>query len=190
MSPLTIQLNFFLGLGTLAAHVAIAILLLSMAYQYATGIRILFLETIGKYAMHLIFLVTLFGVGMSLFYSEILGFVPCGLCWLQRVFLFPQALIVGMALYKRASHTIGDYLIALSIGGVIIGLYQHYLQMGGNDFLPCPASGGDCGQRIMFEFDYITFPLMSATFFMLVIVLCVIQKQIQSKRDTLGHPMS
>ena len=178
MSPLALQLNFILGMGAVAAQVATALLLIALAYEYFTRERIPFLTFVAQYAMHFIFLSSVFGVGMSLYYSEVLGFLPCGLCWFQRIALYPQALIVGIALYKNTTRQVGDYLIGLSILGAVVGFYQHYLQMGGSDLLPCPASGGDCAQRIMFEFNYITFPLMSASFFILVLVLCVVERRV------------
>ena len=118
------------------------------------------------------FLLTLSGTILSLFYSEVLGVAPCGLCWLQRVFLYPQALLFAVALWK-ADRSVADYSIAFSIFGGAIALYQHYLQMGGASILPCPAvaTGVDCAQRYLFEFGYITFPLMSFTIFAFLIVL-------------------
>ena len=109
---------------------------------------------------------------MTLVYSEAFGFVPCGLCWLQRVFLYPQVFILGMALFYKEKIA-ARYGLMLSVPGLIISLYQHYLQMGGNEFLPCPASGGDCAKRIMFEFDFVTFPLVSAFLFLFLIVLYI-----------------
>ena len=90
---------------------------------------------------------------------------------MQRVFLWPQVILFLLALWKN-DRSVADYSIGFSILGGIAALYQHYLQMGGGALIPCPASGaGDCAQRILFEFGYITFPLMSATLFAFLIVL-------------------
>jgi len=44
--------------------------------------------------------------------------------------------------------------------------------MGGNGVLPCPASGvSDCARRYVFEYGYITLPLIGATLFVFLIVL-------------------
>ena len=72
------------------------------------------------------------------------------------------------------------YSIALSILAGSAALYPHYLQMGGTSVLPCPASGaGDCAQRIIFEFGYITLPLMAATLFAFLIVLMLFVRRRQ-----------
>ena len=79
----------------------------------------------------------------------------------------------ALALRKRDSN-IADYSIALSIAGGAAALYQHYLQMGGTSVLPCPASSSeavDCAVRFVFEFGYITFPMMALTLFAFLIVL-------------------
>ena len=177
MTELAQQLNFLLALGTIAIQVAavvLAVLLLLERYKQKT-FRVLTL--VGVYGIQLVFFISLASVGISLFYSEILGFIPCGLCWLQRIFLYPQVILAGMAWYKK-DNKIADYLIALSGVGAVVALYQHYLQMGGSAFIPCPAVGPsiDCAQRFLFEFGYITFPLMSLSVFALIIVLLMTVK--------------
>jgi disulfide bond formation protein DsbB len=109
---------------------------------------------------------------MAVVYSDVFGFVPCGLCWLQRVFLFPQVILLTLALVFR-DQTFYRYGIALSIPGLIIGLYQHYLQMGGPDLVGCPVAGdgADCSARFLFEFGFMTFPLLSAAAFAFLIAV-------------------
>lgn len=136
-------------------------------------------EFLGKWGLWIGFLLSLGGVAISLLYSEILGVLPCGLCWLQRVFLYPQVLLLAIAIWKRDVR-VADYSIAFSIFGGIVALYQHYLQMGGTSVIPCPAvaTGADCAQRYLFEFGYITFPLMSFTIFaFLLIVMLFVRRR-------------
>ncbi len=164
-------LNYLLALGTLAMQVAgagfLAVYFLRKKFTDLQDVA----ELLSRWGLWIAFLLTLGATVMTLYYSEILGFAPCGWCWVQRVFLWPQALLFGVALWKQ-ERAVADFSIALSIFGAAAGLYQHYLQMGGGALIPCPASGaGDCAQRILFEFGYITFPLMSATIFGFLIVL-------------------
>jgi disulfide bond formation protein DsbB len=121
---------------------------------------------VEKYGLLLAFLVTFGGSAMTLFYSEVLGFIPCGLCWMQRVFLYPQVFLLGTALWLK-EQTIKIYALVLCVPGIIIGLYQHYMQMGGADLGVCPTAGvgADCSERIMFEFGFMTFPLLSVIMF-------------------------
>lgn len=165
-------INYWLALGTLLMQlVAAALLSLFFLRKKISDLEGVagFLE---KWGLHGGFLLTVGGIVLTLFYSDVLGFAACGLCWLQRVFLYPQAILFGLALWKK-DRGIADYSIALSLLGGAVALYQHYLQMGGTSVLPCPAVPGatDCAQRFLFEFGYITFPLMAFTLFAFLIVL-------------------
>jgi disulfide bond formation protein DsbB len=166
------SLNFFLALATLLLQIAILVLLALFFARKKFSQFEQVTSFLVAYAIPAGFFLSLVTAGMTLYYSEVLGFVPCGLCWLQRIFLYPQAIILGIAWWKKDRNA-ADYSIALSIIGSVVALYQHYLQMGGTEVLPCPAVAetGSCAQRIIFEFGYITFPLMSFTVFAVLIVL-------------------
>jgi len=168
------QLNFILALGTIFIQIGIVVLLFLYFFKKDST----FLDLLGRYGIHIVFLLTLGGVILSLTYSEIFGFVPCGLCWFQRILLYPQLILSGVALIKK-ERFIADYLISLSVIGSIVALYQHYLQMGGTEILGCPvvSVGADCAKRILFEFGYITFPLMSFTIFAFIIVLMLVVRR-------------
>lgn len=164
MSGFVETLNLILATGGLVLFGATVFLL----YDLYTD-RV-FAAHIRRFAQKAAFFLTVGGIFMTLLYSEAFGFVPCGLCWMQRVFLYPQAIILGVSLYIKDS-TVILYTLALSIGGLIVGLYQHYLQMGGAEFIACPTSGGDCTKRILFEYGFMTFPLLSVSLFTFLIVL-------------------
>ena len=167
------SINYWLALATLVMQIVgiafSALFFLRKKFEDLAPIA-LFLETWGLWIG---LLITLGGVTLSLFYSEILGVAPCGLCWLQRVFLYPQAILFAVAIWKQERFIV-DYSIALSIFGGVVALYQHYLQMGGTSIVPCPAvatQATDCAVRFLFELGYITFPLMSFSVFAFLIVL-------------------
>lgn len=174
MTPLVSNLNFLLACATLISQIVFIALVLAYALRKKNALLEHFFNAATSYALPFAFLLALGGTIMSLVYSEIFGFIPCGLCWMQRVFLYPQVILLGMALWKKDAR-IADYIIALSILGAIYALDQHFLQMGISSGLPCPASGdGDCAKRILFEFNYITFPLMSFTAFVWQIGLMIL----------------
>jgi len=169
--PTVEALNYLLALGVLAMQLAgagfLALYFLQKKFTDLQDIA----RLLSRWGMWLAFLLTLGATVMTLYYSEILGFAPCGWCWVQRVFLWPQVVLFALALWKN-DRSVADYSIGFSILGGVAALYQHYLQMGGQTLVPCPASGaGDCAQRILFEFGYVTFPLMAATLFAFLIVL-------------------
>ena len=156
--------NHILAIGGIGLFLGATVLIIDL-YSSKT-----FVPLINRFGLWLAFLVTLTASALTLVYSEIFGFVPCGLCWFQRVFLFSQVFILATALYYRDLLT-PRHGIVLSVAGLVFSLYQHYLQMGGNEFVKCPLSGGDCVKRYFFEFGFITFPLLSAFAFIFLIAL-------------------
>lgn len=166
-------LNLLLGYGTLVLQI-VAFFFFAL---FLVRSRIPDLEEVAafleKWGLWIAFVLALGGTAMSLFYSEVLGFAPCTWCWWQRVFLYPQVILFGLAAIKN-DRRIADYSIGLSVAGSIVALYQHYLQMGGSSIVPCPATlaqATDCAERFFFQFGYITFPLMCFSLFVFLIVL-------------------
>lgn len=133
-----------------------------------------FLSYVHRYALPLGFLATLLGLLLSLFYSEYIGYLPCALCWFQRIFLYPQVFIFAVAWYKR-DFNIFRYSLILSVVGGIIALYHSYIQLGYNELLPCPATGmfADCAKPSFIEFGFVTFPAMSLVLFLFLILLSI-----------------
>lgn len=169
--PSVETINYTLALGTVALQVvSVALLVVFFFRNNATFTGNA--AFIGRWGLWVGFFLTLASIALTLFYSDVLGFQPCPLCWYQRIFLYPQAILLGMAVFKRDIY-IADYSIVLSVIGAAFALYQHALQMLGEGSLPCPASpeGVSCAQRIVFEFGYVTFPLMAFTLFAFLIVL-------------------
>lgn len=125
----------------------------------------------GKNALLFSFIVALTATLGSLFYSEIAGYEPCKLCWFQRILMYPQVIILGMALYKK-HRDIADYGIAISAIGALVAGYHYLLQIGIVPELICSAAGysAACSQRFVMNFGYITIPMMTFTAFLLIIV--------------------
>lgn len=159
-------LNYLVGTATLLLQVAVIALIFIYIWRDAFVERL-----VARYALIVAWLLAAASLVMSLVYSEYFGIIPCGLCWLTRTVMYPQAIILGIAAYKRDASVV-IYSIALSAVGAVITLYQHYLQMGGSEVFQCPASGAsDCARRYLFEYNYITLPLVGATVFVAIIVL-------------------
>lgn len=124
------------------------------------------LQFVAKNGILLAFFTALAATLLSLYYSEIAGFVPCVLCWWQRIFIYPQVLLLALAIYKK-ENSIVDYALLLTFVGGLIALYHTYISYGGAAFLPCGADGISCTRRYVYEFGYITIPLMSLTSFLM-----------------------
>lgn len=121
----------------------------------------------------LIWAQTLVAVLGSLFYSEILNYVPCELCWIQRIFMYPLVIIYGVAILKK------ELVIALpglflSGIGFFISLYHYLIQK-----LPALQEvGGSCGAipcnlQYVNYFGFVTIPFLAGTAFMIIFTLHV-----------------
>ena len=112
----------------------------------------------------------------SLFYSEFAGFAPCDLCWFQRIFMYPLVLLLGVALIKKDNHIV-DYVLSLSVIGLIISLYHNYMYYyngGLNVYCLFGSSSISCIKRYVFEFGYITIPMMALTHFAFITLLFIL----------------
>ncbi|MFE5324541.1 disulfide oxidoreductase [Paenibacillus sp. NPDC056579] len=127
------------------------------------------MRSIGKrYGLYLAWVVSLVAVGGSLFFSEVLRYEPCKLCWLQRIFMYPLVILLGMACYKNDRRLI-PYLLPLSCIGGLISLY-HYAEQkipGLAKLLPCTV-GVPCNVDYIDWFGFVTIPLLALTAFMLI----------------------
>ncbi len=137
-------------------------------------------------SLALAFIVTLTSTVASLFYSEVAGFEPCYLCWFQRIFMYPQIVLLGMALIRKSFRVV-DYSLALALVGGLISLYHNYIYYGGASPLPCNAFGlgTSCLRRYVLEFGYITIPLMALTGFLLLIFFLLLARS-HYKNDLLS----
>lgn len=163
--------NYLLALGTVALQLGTVALLVVWFLSGKEGFSSN-AETIGKWGLWIALALSFAAAFMNHYYNEVLGVPPCDLCWWQRIFLYPQVILFGMAIWKR-DHYVADYAIVLSVLGAGVALYHHALQMFPST-LPCPATGVSCATlSIPFEFGYITYPLMAFSLFVSLIVLMV-----------------
>jgi disulfide bond formation protein DsbB len=126
-------------------------------------------KVISDNSLILAFFVSLFAVTGSLFLSDFARLAPCKLCWFQRVFMFPQVILLGLAAVKN-DYGVKKYVLALSITGSAIAIYHYLLQMSPIP-LPCTDEVVDCAAKQLNYFGYITIPFMSLTAFLLIIIL-------------------
>ena len=169
--------NYLLALGILGMQLAGAALLMVFFFRKQIPSFEKVATFVRTQGMWIGFVLTLAGSFLTLYYSEVLGFPPCPLCWWQRIFLYPQVILFALALWRK-ERVIVDYSTVLSVVGFGFALYHHALQVLPSGSLPCPAEGTiSCAQRFVFEFGYITFPLMAATIFAFLIVLMLFSRE-------------
>lgn len=118
------------------------------------------------------FLISLIATLGSLFYSEILHYQPCKLCWFQRIFMYPQVILLGLAVWHKDLN-IKKYSLSLSVIGLLIAAYHYLMQIGWIIAINCGAVGYSvsCTETFILQYGYITIPMMSLTAFGLMALL-------------------
>lgn len=159
-----------IGFLTLLSNIIFVGVLLVIIFH--AGSRYKLYHFVHTYVLELLFVGILSAVIGSLVYSNIVGYPPCDLCWLQRICMYPQLIIVFMAM-RRGDKTIIDYLVPLSLLGAAVALYQSFLQWGFfvSSGTGCTANGGACAVVYFTQYSYITIPFMSFTVFAYIIAL-------------------
>ncbi|MBA9086943.1 disulfide bond formation protein DsbB [Fontibacillus solani] len=122
------------------------------------------------YGIYLAWIVSIVATAGSLYLSEILLFEPCKLCWFQRIFMYPQVVLLGIAAFRN-DRSIISYVLPLSFIGGSISVY-HYAEQK----IPALSKLTPCKVGIPCNFDYlnwwgfVTIPLLALIAFILIIV--------------------
>jgi disulfide bond formation protein DsbB len=123
------------------------------------------------YELWAAFLVAAIATGGSLFFSEIAHFVPCELCWYQRICMYPLS-ILTLFLAFHGDHRAARYLLPLPVVGAGVSIYHLLIE---NKVIKEPAQclisapGTGCGTKWINEFGYMTIPTLALTGFVLLI---------------------
>ena len=160
-------------LGQLLVAVLVAAALLSLV-----GVRRpleLIRTSIWGYELWLAFLVAALATAGSLFFSEIADFIPCELCWYQRIFMYPLAVTTLVAALFN-DHRAARYLLPLPVLGAGVSIYHLLVENGlVEQTQACLVSApGGCATKWVDEFGYVTIPTLALTGFALVFAFLVL----------------
>lgn len=117
----------------------------------------------------------------SLYFSEIAGFIPCKLCWFQRILMYPLVIILGVGYYKSDSG-IKHYALPLSIVGIVVSAV-HYLHQKTELFdqvVKC-TDGIPCSGEYINWLGFITIPLLAFTAFTIITGLLLYRNNDEEK---------
>jgi disulfide bond formation protein DsbB len=127
-----------------------------------------FFRDFGLYAAWLVAIVATAG---SLYFSEVRLFVPCTLCWYQRIMMYPLVILLGVASYRQDRKVV-VYALPLAVIGGAFSLF-HYLEQKVPGFSAptlCRV-GVPCNQEYINWLGFITIPFLALVAFVLISVL-------------------
>jgi disulfide bond formation protein DsbB len=122
-----------------------------------------FIETQGIFLSWIVAFIATLG---SLFFSEIMGFTPCLLCWYQRILMYPLSIILLIATIKN-DRQIALYVFPLALIGLMISGYHYVLQktptaeLGACGVIPCTT-------QYINWFGFITIPFLAFIAFTII----------------------
>ena len=126
---------------------------------------------VKTYSIELSFGLATVATAGSLYYSNILGYEPCRMCWFQRIFMYPLVLILGIGILFKDDN-VTDYALPLTMIGLPIAFYhalvQRYAQFQSSG---CSVLSVSCSTEYTFHFGYITIPVMAFTAFLGILIL-------------------
>ena len=132
-------------------------------------------------------LISILGIFGSLYFSEVLKYAPCVLCWYQRIALYPLAVIYGVALWSDDRFHF-KYSFLFIIIGILLAVYHNLLYFGviAQAIVPCSEGGSSCTARQLELFGFLTIPLLSLfTFAIMGVAEIVSFKTFQLKKGFL-----
>lgn len=145
-----------------------------------------YLAFLARHAIGIALMVVTIAVASSLTYSDFFHMNPCKLCWYQRIFIFPQVILLGMALLKKQNDIIVDYSLVLACIAIPISIFHYLLQVTDapavHAFAPCDVTGQapSCSSYYVHMYGYVTIPLMALTASSLVVLLMLLRKRLNT----------
>lgn len=118
----------------------------------------------------------------SLYLSEVVGLIPCELCWFQRIAMYPMAIMLPIAAWRQ-DRTISTYALPLAAIGLIISIYHVQLQAFPNQSSFCEVAN-PCTDSPVNALGWMTIPQMTALCFALIALFAVIQRKTPDKDFT------
>lgn len=175
--------NKVVALGTIAMQIAF-LYLLAYYFMNRKDVNDVVINFLQKFGVKISLVFVVFGAILTLVYSEVVGYPACYLCWIQRGFIYPQIIFLAIALWMKKRWAIAVSLL-LSVIGMVVAIYHNFISItGAGDRCSAFGNGVSCSIRYVYEFGYITIPMMSLTIFLLLTLLLSLSLR---GRDTMSQ---
>ncbi len=175
MTPFTLVWNQLMSVAVFAgilSGIIIIFALLSPRSNFGRSV----LGFVHKNILAIGFFVSFAALASSLVYSEIIGYPPCLLCWYARIAFYPQVIMFAIALFKR-DRGVEKYAIGLTVFGLVVATYHTIVQIVGESPLPCSSTGVSCVTRFVYEYGFISIPLMGLVGFAFLFLALLASKK-------------
>lgn len=113
----------------------------------------------------------------SLFFSEVMKFAPCVLCWSERILLYPLVITLAIGLFPIDKAAI-KYSLPLAVVGWFVALYHNLLYFGiiPERLQPC-GEGVSCKEVYIKLFGFLDIPMLAMITFTVIVALLITAKR-------------
>lgn len=124
----------------------------------------------ATFSIYFAWIVSLSALLGSMFFSEVMGFAPCSLCWYQRIFMFPLVIILLIGIVS-SDKKVYKYVLPIAAIGGVIAFYHLLLQnnMIAEPLTPCTLSGL-CKEKYINYLGFVTIPFLSLASFLIIFI--------------------
>lgn len=134
------------------------------------------ISQVQRFSLYFAWIVSIVATLGSLYLSEVLQFIPCSLCWYQRIFMYPQVILLGIATYRQ-DRDIAFYSLPLTIIGGSISTYHYLVQK-----VPAIGEMQECsvisctGDPLNWWNGWVTVPFLCLIAFILITIFVFIYR--------------
>ncbi len=158
------------ALGVLGQIAIVAILATGVAAIVSSDLRDALLRSwsaLQLQAQWAAWIVAAVATGGSLYFSEIAHYIPCQLCWYQRICMYPLAIVLLVGAILRDRRVV-LYSMVFPVVGALVSIRHIYIENNpGAESASCRV-GAPCSAKYIDEFGYITIPVLALTGFVLI----------------------
>ncbi|QQP12202.1 disulfide bond formation protein B [Lysinibacillus agricola] len=117
-------------------------------------------------------LVSLTATLSSLYFSEVKNFIPCELCWYQRILMYPLVIILGLSLNER-DRISKKYILMFSIPGACLSFYHYLIQK--TSITSFCSLESECTGTYINWLGFVTIPFLAFIAFLLISFFTILQ---------------
>ncbi len=131
-------------------------------------------EFLGRSSLYIALAAAWIAMTGSLYFSEIMHYIPCTLCWYQRILMYPLTAIIAVGLLRRDENA-PYYILPLSLLGQAISTYHYLVQK--TDLFGVPTAcqvGVPCTSIWINWFGFITIPFLAMVAFFVITIMALL----------------
>ncbi|HEX2578308.1 MAG TPA: disulfide bond formation protein B [Aquihabitans sp.] len=169
---------FFALLAVAAQAAVVVVVVLAVGRRWSPALarahrRVV--EEVGPQALGLAAAVAAVCTGGSLYLSEVAGFPPCRLCWYQRAAMYPLALVLAVAAWRRL-HRLRPLVAAVAVVGGAVSIYHLLVERYPSLETTSCDPDNPCSIIWVERFGYLTIPAMALSGFALIVALVALAR--------------